>query len=78
MDLVFATLKERWSGLDFLVHAIAFSDKNELDGRYVDTTEANFTQTMHISCYSFTALAQAGRAPDEGGRLAADADLLRR
>ena len=47
-----------WGGLDFLVHAIAFSDKNELDGRYVDTTEKNFTQTMLISCYSFTALAQ--------------------
>ncbi|MEM9357117.1 MAG: enoyl-ACP reductase FabI [Pseudomonadota bacterium] len=58
MDAVFATLKETWGGLDFLVHAIAFSDKNELDGRYVDTTEANFSQTMLISCYSFTALAK--------------------
>ena len=48
----------RWGALDFLVHAIAFSDKAELDGRYVDTTEKNFTQTMLISCYSFTALAQ--------------------
>jgi enoyl-[acyl-carrier protein] reductase I len=58
MDAVFATLGREWDGLDFLVHAIAFSDKAELDGRYVDTTEANFTRTMLISCYSFTALAQ--------------------
>jgi enoyl-[acyl-carrier protein] reductase I len=58
MDEVFAELGRRWGSLDFLVHAIAFSDKAELDGRYVDTTEKNFTQTMLISCYSFTALAQ--------------------
>ena len=58
MDSVFAAIKETWGGLDFLVHAIAFSDKAELDGRYVDTTEKNFVQTMLISCYSFTALAQ--------------------
>ena len=58
MDAVFADLDQRWGKLDFLVHAIAFSDKNELDGRYVDTTEKNFTQTMLISCFSFTALAQ--------------------
>jgi enoyl-[acyl-carrier protein] reductase I len=58
MDQVFAELKSRWGRLDFLVHAIAFSDKNELDGRYVDTSEKNFTQTMLISCFSFTALAQ--------------------
>ena len=58
MDAVFAALKEKWGKLDFLVHAIAFSDKAELDGRYVDTTEKNFVQTMLISCYSFTALAQ--------------------
>ena len=58
MDAVFAALKEKWGGLDFLVHAIAFSDKNELDGRYVDTTESNFTQTMLISCFSLTALAK--------------------
>ena len=58
MDAVFATLQRDWGKLDFLVHAIAFSDKGELDGRYVDTTEKNFTQTMLISCYSFTALAQ--------------------
>jgi enoyl-[acyl-carrier protein] reductase I len=58
MDAVFATLEREWGRLDFLVHAIAFSDKNELDGRYVDTTERNFTQTMLISCYSLTALAR--------------------
>lgn len=58
MDMVFSSLKERWGKLDFLVHAIAFSDKKELDGRYVDTTEANFSQTMLISCYSLTALAK--------------------
>ncbi|HEX5998480.1 MAG TPA: enoyl-ACP reductase FabI [Hyphomicrobiaceae bacterium] len=58
MDALFATLAREWDGLDFLVHAIAFSDKAELDGRYVDTTEANFTRTMLISCFSLTALAQ--------------------
>ncbi len=70
MDTVFATLKERWGRLDFLVHAIAFSDKNELDGRYVDTSEQNFTQTMLISCYSFTALAKrAEPLMTDGGSL---------
>ena len=70
MDAVFATLKEKWGSLDFLVHAIAFSDKNELDGRYVDTTESNFTQTMLISCYSFTALAKrAETLMSDGGSL---------
>ena len=70
MDSVFATLKEKWGKLDFLVHAIAFSDKNELDGRYVDTTESNFTQTMLISCYSFTALAKrAEPLMSDGGSL---------
>jgi len=70
MDAVFAELKERWGRLDFLVHAIAFSDKNELDGRYVDTSEKNFTQTMLISCYSFTALAQrAEKLMTQGGSL---------
>ena len=70
MDAVFATLGREWDGLDFLVHAIAFSDKAELDGRYVDTTEANFTRTMQISCYSFTALAQrAEKLMRRGGSL---------
>jgi enoyl-[acyl-carrier protein] reductase I len=58
IDQIFATLAADWGGLDFLVHAIAYSDKAELDGRYVDTTEANFSKTMMISCYSLTALAQ--------------------
>ena len=70
MDAVFATLGREWDGLDFLVHAIAFSDKAELDGRYVDTSEANFTKTLLISCYSFTALAQrAEKLMRPGGSL---------
>lgn len=70
MDSVFDELARQWGRLDFLVHAIAFSDKNELDGRYVDTSEANFTQTMLVSCYSFTALAKrAERLMTDGGSL---------
>jgi len=70
MDAVFAQLQREWGKLDFLVHAIAFSDKAELDGRYVDTTEKNFTQTMLISCYSFTALAKrAEKLMGPGGAL---------
>ncbi len=70
IDAVFAELARQWDKLDFLVHAIAFSDKAELDGRYVDTTEANFTRTMLISCYSFTALAQrAEKLMRPGGSL---------
>ena len=70
MDAVFAELSRQWDKLDFLVHAIAFSDKAELDGRYVDTTEANFTRTMLISCYSLTALAQrAEKLMGPGGSL---------
>jgi enoyl-[acyl-carrier protein] reductase I len=70
MDAVFAELASQWGKLDFLVHAIAFSDKAELDGRYVDTTEKNFTQTLLISCYSFTALAKrAEKLMQPGGAL---------
>jgi enoyl-[acyl-carrier protein] reductase I len=70
MDAVFAVLAREWGRLDFLVHAIAFSDKGELDGRYVDTSERNFSQTMQISCYSFTALAQrAEKLMAAGGSL---------
>jgi enoyl-[acyl-carrier protein] reductase I len=70
MDNVFAALEKTWGGLDFLVHAIAFADKNELDGRYVDTTEKNFTQSLLISCYSFTALAKrAEKLMTDGGSL---------
>jgi enoyl-[acyl-carrier protein] reductase I len=70
MDAVFGTLKETWGGMDFLVHAIGFSDKNELKGRYADTTRDNFVRTMVISCFSFTEVAR--RAADlmrEGGSL---------
>ncbi|MCM8733238.1 enoyl-ACP reductase FabI [Azospirillum sp. A1-3] len=58
IDATFAAIEKEWGGLDFVVHAIAFSDKNELDGLYLDTTRANFLRTMDISCYSFTAVAQ--------------------
>lgn len=54
----FATIKEKWGGLDFIVHSIAFSDKEELKGRYVDTSLGNFLNSMHISCYSLTAVMQ--------------------
>jgi enoyl-[acyl-carrier protein] reductase I len=58
MDALFAEIASRWGEMDFLVHAIAYSDKNELKGDYVDTSLENFTNSMHISCYSFTALAK--------------------
>ncbi len=58
IDVVFDTLKKVWGSLDFVVHAIGFSDKNELRGKYVDTSPANFAMTMNISCYSFTAIAK--------------------
>lgn len=58
LDEVFATLLAKWGELDFVVHAIAHSDKNELKGRYVDTSRANFIRSLSISCYSFTAVAQ--------------------
>jgi enoyl-[acyl-carrier protein] reductase I len=67
MDAVFDTLAARWGGLDFLVHAIGFSDKNELRGRYVDTTAANFAQTMLISVFSFTAVVQRAEKLMENG-----------
>ena len=70
MDAVFETLSGAWGKLDFLVHAIAFSDKSELDGLYLDTTRANFLKTMDISCYSFTAVAQrAAPLMAEGGSM---------
>ena len=58
MDSVFAEIEKEWGGLDFLVHAIAFSDKEELKGLYLDTTRDNFLRTMDISCYSLTAISQ--------------------
>ncbi len=70
LDATFATIEKEWGKLDFVVHAIAFSDKDELDGRYVDTTAENFTKTMFISCYSFTAVAQrADKLMKAGGSL---------
>lgn len=58
IDATFDALKERWEGLDFLVHAIAYSDKDELKGKYVQTSRKNFVHSLDISCYSFTAVAQ--------------------
>src|SRR5665213_2014737 len=58
VDAVFDALRAKWGQLDFLVHAIAFSDKNELKGRYADTTRENFARTLLISCFSFTELAK--------------------
>jgi enoyl-[acyl-carrier protein] reductase I len=59
---VFTQIGKEWGSLDFLVHAIAFSDAKELKGRYVDTTRANFLKSLDISCYSFTAVAQRAAA----------------
>jgi enoyl-[acyl-carrier protein] reductase I len=70
VEAVFKALADTWGGIDFLVHAVAFSDKEELDGRYVDTSKDNFTQTLLVSCYSFTALAKrAERLMPNGGSL---------
>ncbi len=70
MDLVFSTLADAWGSLDFAVHAIAYSDKEELKGHYLDTTRDNFARTMDVSCYSFTALARlAAPLMTEGGSL---------
>ncbi|ABD05322.1 Short-chain dehydrogenase/reductase SDR [Rhodopseudomonas palustris HaA2] len=71
VDSVFATLNEKWGGLDFIVHAIGFSDKNELKGRYADTTRENFSRTMVISCFSFTEIAKraAELMPESGGTM---------
>ncbi|MEL7470635.1 MAG: SDR family oxidoreductase [Pseudomonadota bacterium] len=70
MDAAFGTLAERWGSLDFVVHAIAFSDKNELQGRFADTTRANFLRSMDISCFSFVDVARRS-APlmPQGGAL---------
>ncbi len=70
LDAVFAEVSRIWGGLDFLVHAIAFSDKEQLDGRYVDTTEDNFSKTLLISCYSLTAVTQrAEKLMTNGGSI---------
>jgi enoyl-[acyl-carrier protein] reductase I len=68
MDACFATLADRWGKLDFVIHAIAFSDKNELTGRFVNTSKANFSHSLAISCYSFIEVARRAEAlmPDGG------------
>jgi enoyl-[acyl-carrier protein] reductase I len=67
IDAIFDTVAKTWGTLDFVVHAIAFSDRSQLDGRYVDTTPENFTKTLLISCYSFTAIAQRAEKLMPGG-----------
>ncbi len=70
IDAAFAELGKVWDRMDFLVHAIAFSDKDQLKGRYIDTSPENFRMTMDISCYSFTAVAQrAEKLMTEGGAM---------
>ena len=71
VDAVFDTLRGEWGGIDFLVHAIAFSDKDELTGKYVQTSRDNFIKTLDISCYSFTAVCRRAMAlmPDGGSIL---------
>ena len=67
LDRTFGAIQERWDGLDFLVHAIGFSDKNELRGKFVDTSLDNFLMTMNISVYSFCAVAQRARSVMKAG-----------
>jgi enoyl-[acyl-carrier protein] reductase I len=67
VDNVFAELKSKWDTIDFLVHAIGFSDKNELKGKYGDTSRENFVRTMVISCFSFTEIAKRAAALMPGG-----------
>ena len=70
LDATFMELKKSWDSIDFVVHAIAFSDKNELTGKYLDTSRSNFAVTMDISCYSFTAVAQrAAEMMSDGGSM---------
>src|SRR5450432_1565370 len=70
LDAVFAHLAQQWGSIDFLVHSLAFSDREELKGRYVDTSRANFARSLDISCYSFTAVARrAARLMPQGGSL---------
>jgi enoyl-[acyl-carrier protein] reductase I len=67
VDQAFAAIDERWDGIDLLVHAIAFSDRNELKGRYADTTRENFAKTMLISCFSFTEIAKRAASRMKAG-----------
>jgi enoyl-[acyl-carrier protein] reductase I len=70
LDAAFSEIKDKWGGLDFLVHAVAFSDKSELEGKYLDTTRQNFLRSLDVSCYSFTAVARrAAPLMTEGGSL---------
>jgi enoyl-[acyl-carrier protein] reductase I len=70
IDAAFNAVRTSWGTLDFVVHAIAFSDRKELDGRFVDTTAENFSRTMLVSCYSLTAIAQrAEKLMPDGGAL---------
>jgi enoyl-[acyl-carrier protein] reductase I len=70
LDAAFEAVRAEWGAIDFVVHAIAFSDKDQLDGRYVDTTLDNFVKTMVVSCYSFTAIAQrAEKLMPNGGAM---------
>src|SRR5207244_643354 len=70
LDAVFSDLTRHWGRLDFLVHAIAFSDRNELTGKYLNTTRANFLRTLEISCFSFTDVCRrAAPLMTEGGSL---------
>ncbi len=70
LDAVFEAARQKWGAIDFVVHAIAFSDKDQLDGRYVETTADNFSKTMLISCYSLTAVAQrAEKLMTQGGSI---------
>ena len=70
VDAVFDALKEKWGKIDFIVHAIGFSDKNELKGRYADTSRDNFSRTMVISCFSFTEIAKrAAELMTDGGSM---------
>ena len=85
LDALFAGLAERWDRLDFVVHAIAFSDRNELTGKYLNTTRANFLRTLDISCFSFTDICRrAAPLMSSGGSLltltyaGAERDIARR
>ncbi len=66
----FKKINEKWNNIDFVIHAVAYSNKNELDGRFIDTSKENFINTMNISCYSFTAISKfASNMMNEGGSL---------
>ena len=78
LDSLFDELSQRWGRLDFLVHAIAFSDKDELKGKYLQTTRTNFLRTLEISCYSFTDVCRRAAPLMTAGRQSVDHDLFGR